>query len=122
MVLADPIKVLLVHEIRLTCSIILSPLEDEAQIQIVGCATRVEEALALVQAFHVAMVLVSAICADRHGKAYLSPQIAAAMMERLSEQKTACRQGLFPSTSRPGMRALRSIYLSASFRIATTII
>ena len=40
------IRVLLVNEIRLMCNVIASVLEDEPDIEVVGCATSVDEALA----------------------------------------------------------------------------
>jgi DNA-binding NarL/FixJ family response regulator len=138
------IKVLLVNEIRLMCSVIASALEDEPDIDIIGCATTIEEALQIIQGNEVDVVLVSTrlpnqgairltqsiiqmkpetkvlalgltenrervlryveagavgyvlkddslenlietIRAAQSGEAYVSPEIAAAMMERISE-------------------------------------
>jgi DNA-binding NarL/FixJ family response regulator len=138
------IKVLLVNEIRLMCNVIASALEDETDIDIIGCATTVDEALQIIQNNEVDVALVSTqlpnqgaikltqsiigmkpstkvlalgltenrervlryveagaigyvlkddslddlidtIRAAESGEAYVSPEIAAAMMERLTE-------------------------------------
>jgi DNA-binding NarL/FixJ family response regulator len=138
------IKVLLVNEIRLMSNVIASALEDEADIDIIGCATTVEEALQIIQKNEVDVALVSTqlpnqgaikltqsiieikpttkvlalgltenrervlryveagaigyilkddslddlidtIRAAESGEAYVSPEIAAALMERLTE-------------------------------------
>jgi DNA-binding NarL/FixJ family response regulator len=53
------IRVLLVNEIRLMCNVLTAALEGEPDIQIVGCATSVEEALDKVQSLRVDIVLTS---------------------------------------------------------------
>lgn len=138
------IHVLLVNEIRLMCNVLAAAMDDEEDIKVVGCATDVENALAMIQMENVDVVLVStrlpkngalrlteaitaenpatdvlvlgitekkervlqyveagavgyivkddtvddmltAIRAAQEGKALVSPKIAAALMERVSE-------------------------------------
>jgi DNA-binding NarL/FixJ family response regulator len=138
------INVLLVNEIRLMCNVIASVLEDEDDIDIIGCATTIDEALQIIQEnkVDVALVstqlpnqgaikltqsiiqmkpttkvvalgltenrervlryveagaigyvlrddsledLISTVRAAQSGEAYVSPEIAAAMMERITE-------------------------------------
>lgn len=53
------IGVLLVNEIRLMGNVIASALEDEPDIEVVGCATSVDEALEIIQRKNVDVVLAS---------------------------------------------------------------
>lgn len=53
------IRVLLVNQIRLMCNIITSVIEDEPDIEVVGCATSPEEALAIVRRGIVDVAVVS---------------------------------------------------------------
>ena len=55
----DPIKVLLVIEVRLIGNIFASVLEEEADIKIVGCVTNWKDALQVMQTQEVDIVLVS---------------------------------------------------------------
>ena len=139
-----PIRLLLVNEIRLMGNVIVAALEDEPDINVVGCVTTYEEALQIVREQEVDVALVSTrlpdngglrltnaiadiapatkvlalglteekkrvlryveagasgyilkddsledlieiVRATQEGKVFVSPQIAAAMMERLSD-------------------------------------
>ncbi len=139
-----PINILLINEIELIGNVIVAALEDEEDIQVVGCVTTPEEALKIVQenVVDVALVstrlsdegalkltnaitelapttkvlalglteeknrvlryveagaagyilkddsleeLISTVRAAQEGKVFVSPKIAAAMMERLSD-------------------------------------
>lgn len=141
---AMPIRVLLVNQIRLMCNMIAAVIEDEPDIEVVGCATTLEEALSIVRRGIVDVAVVSTrlpaqgslelthaitqiapgtkvlalgladnkervlryveagavgyilpddslddmletIRAARDGEAHVSPEIAAAMMERITE-------------------------------------
>jgi two-component system, NarL family, nitrate/nitrite response regulator NarL len=53
------IRVLLVNEIRLMCNILTAALEGEPDIQVIGCATSVPEALKKIQLLDVDIVLTS---------------------------------------------------------------
>ena len=140
----DPIKLLLVNEIRLMGNVIVAALEDEPDIHVVSCVATYEEALHVIQERKVDVALVSTglpdhgglrltsaiseispttkvlalglteekklvlryveagasgyiltddsledlieiVRATQEGKVFVSPQIAAAMMERLSD-------------------------------------
>lgn len=140
----DPIRLLLVNEIRLMGNVIVAALEDESDIRVVACVTTYEEALEIMREREVDVALVSTrlpdhgglrltnaiseispstkvlalglteekkrvlryveagasgyilkddsledlieiVRATREGKVFVSPQIAAAMMERLSD-------------------------------------
>ena len=61
----DPIKVLLVIEVRLIGNIFASVLEDEADIKVVGCVSTVEEALTFIQTREVDLALMSADLPDQ---------------------------------------------------------
>jgi DNA-binding NarL/FixJ family response regulator len=61
----DPIKVLLVIEVRLIGNIFASVLEDEADIQVVGCVATLEEALTCIQTREVNLALISAGLPDQ---------------------------------------------------------
>lgn len=139
-----PINLLLVNEIRLMGNVIVAALEDEPDIDVVGCVTTYEEALQVIREREVDVALVSTrlpdngglrltsaideispstkvlalglteekkrvlryveagasgyilkddsledlieiVRATQEGKVFVSPQIAAAMMERLSD-------------------------------------
>jgi two-component system NarL family response regulator len=56
----DPIKVLLVIEVRLIGNIFASVLGDERDIKVVGCVSTLEDALAFIQTQEVPVVLISA--------------------------------------------------------------
>lgn len=140
----DPIRLLLVNEIRLMGNVIVAALEDEPDIHVIACVTTYEEALQVIREQEVDVALVSTrlpdhgglrltsaisdisphtkvlalglteekkrvlryveagaagyilkddsledlieiVRATREGKVFVSPQIAAAMMERLSD-------------------------------------
>ena len=59
------INILLVNEIRLIGNIIIAALEDEPDINVVGCVTSPEEALKIVQEKEVDVVLASTRLADQ---------------------------------------------------------
>lgn len=59
------IRVLLVNQIRLMCNIITSVIEDEPDIEVVGCATSLEEALAIVRRGIVDVAVVSTKLPDQ---------------------------------------------------------
>lgn len=59
------INILLVNEIRLIGNIIIAALEDEPDINVVGCVTSPEEALKIVQDKEVDVVLASTRLADQ---------------------------------------------------------
>jgi chemotaxis response regulator CheB len=52
-------RVLLVNEIRLMCNMIAAVIEDELDIEVVGIATSIQEALAIVRRGNVDVALVS---------------------------------------------------------------
>ena len=56
----DPIKVLLVIEVRLIGDIFASVLEDESDLKVLGCIATLEEALTFLQTHQVDIVLTSA--------------------------------------------------------------
>ncbi|HEX9385834.1 MAG TPA: response regulator transcription factor [Anaerolineales bacterium] len=56
----DPIKVLLVIEVRLIGNIFTSVLEDESDIKVTGCVATLEDALAFIQTREVDIALISA--------------------------------------------------------------
>jgi len=60
-----PIKILLVNEIRLMGNVIAAALEDEPDIQVVGCVTNLEEALKIAQEKNVDVALVSTRLPDQ---------------------------------------------------------
>lgn len=53
------IRLLLVNEMQLMCNVITAALEDEPDIQVIGCATTVEDALQKAQMRDVDVILVS---------------------------------------------------------------
>src|SRR6187200_1703739 len=57
--LENPIKLLLVNEIRLMGNVIVAALEDEPDIDVVACVTTYDEALEVVQERDVDVALVS---------------------------------------------------------------
>lgn len=59
------IHVLLVNDIRLMCNVLTAALEDEPDIEVVGCATSVEEALKKLEYQDIDLVLVSTRLPDR---------------------------------------------------------
>jgi len=61
----DPIKVLLVIEVRLIGNIFASVLEDEADLDLLGCIATLEDALTFLQTHEVNIVLISAGLSDQ---------------------------------------------------------
>jgi DNA-binding NarL/FixJ family response regulator len=61
----DPIKVLLVMEVRLIGNIFASVLDDEPDIKVVDCVTTLEDAFAFIQTQEVNIVLISAGLPDQ---------------------------------------------------------
>lgn len=61
----QPINILLVNEVRLIGNVIMAALEDETDIDIVGCVTTPEEALKIVAEKDVDVVLVSTRLPDQ---------------------------------------------------------
>lgn len=61
----DPIKVLLVIEVRLIGNIFTSVLEDESDIKVVGCVANLEDALGFIQTREVSIALISAGLPDQ---------------------------------------------------------
>jgi len=61
----DPIKVLLVIEVRLIGNIFTSVLEDEADLDLLGCIATLEDALTFLQTHEVNIVLISAGLSDQ---------------------------------------------------------
>jgi len=61
----DPIKVLLVVEVRLIGNIFASVLEDEVDLEVLGCIATLEDALTFLQTHEVDIVLISASLPDR---------------------------------------------------------
>jgi DNA-binding NarL/FixJ family response regulator len=61
----DPIKVLLVIEVRLIGNIFTSVLEDESDIKVVGCVATLEDALAFTETREVNIALISADLPDQ---------------------------------------------------------
>lgn len=61
----DPIKVLLIIEVRLIGNIFASVLEDESDLEVLGCISTLEEALTFLQAHEVDVVLTSARLPDQ---------------------------------------------------------
>jgi DNA-binding NarL/FixJ family response regulator len=59
------IRVLLVNEIRLMCNVLTAALDGEPDIQVVGCATSVDEALDKIQISEVDIVLTSTRLPDK---------------------------------------------------------
>ena len=59
------IKILIVHEFPLMCNIISSVLDNEPDIKIVGCTSRVEEVIGWIGRNEVDMVLVSSRLPDQ---------------------------------------------------------
>lgn len=53
------IRVFLVHEIKLMCNIVSAALEDEADIQVVGTATTIDEAFRKISQSEIDVILVS---------------------------------------------------------------
>jgi chemotaxis response regulator CheB len=53
------IRVLIVNEVRLLANIIASVLEDEDDIEVVGCSPSFEDALQLIENNHIDVVLLS---------------------------------------------------------------
>lgn len=53
------IRVILVNEIRLMCNVLTAALDDEPDIQIIGCATSIDETLELLQTHQVDIILAS---------------------------------------------------------------
>lgn len=69
------VNILLVNETRLTCNILAAALEDEPDINVVGVATSVAEALSKMEQYPVDIALVSTHLPDR-GAATLTQMIA----------------------------------------------
>ena len=61
----DPIKVILVIEVRLIANIFASVLEDEPDLEVAGCVATFEDALEFIQANKVHVALVSAGLPDQ---------------------------------------------------------
>ena len=68
-------NILLVNETRLICNVLAAALEDEPDIQVVGCATSVTEAITKVNQHAVDIVLVSTRLPE-HGALTLTQSIA----------------------------------------------
>ena len=68
------IRVLLVNEIRLMSNVIASTLEDEPDIEVVGCATSVDQALEIIRHTQVDVVLASTRLQD-HGALRLTEEV-----------------------------------------------
>jgi len=61
----DPIKVLLVIEVRLIGNIFASVLEEESDLEVLGCTPTLEDALTFLQTHEVSIVLTSAGLPDQ---------------------------------------------------------
>jgi len=73
------IRILVIHEYRLMCNIILAALEDESDLELIGFATTREEAIELIQHENVDVALISSRLPDQgallltHELSQLSP-------------------------------------------------
>jgi DNA-binding NarL/FixJ family response regulator len=70
------IRLLLVNQIRLMCNVLAAALEDENDIDVIGCATSIDEAVGILSVEDVDVVLVSTQMRD-HGALRLTELVSA---------------------------------------------